>query len=160
MEIKFVDLQLVTLRNQPMVLLTEEGGKRRVSISFNTISAYLLACEMYKPERLTTIFGFELECLDALESSIEKIVIDGVSQDNVYEASVYIKDHRANKVYALKRHITQALSLATAAKCPIFIDGKVFKDLEERDEKIFTENEKTKKFLDKLNPGKKKKKKD
>lgn len=133
MEIKLGNPRILTTPSGDILAeLKEENGSRTFSIVLNPVSANLLNWEIEKTElQKPMIFKFVLETLTSLRANIKKIVIYDMA-DDVYYSCVIIKDNRENRTYKIDLHITHALSLSVASKCPIFIEEAVLAKYEER----------------------------
>lgn len=109
-----------------LAVLKEENGPRTLTIELEVMFATLIYWEIENIEPpKPMIFKFVLECMRSLVTDIEKIVIYDLV-DRAYYSYVVIKDNRENRTYNLDLHVTNALALAVAAKCPIFVTEEVF----------------------------------
>ena len=112
--------------NNQMAMLREQGGSRVLTITLSGISMALLTWEIKDIESRPEIFKFVSECVGCLKGSIEKIVIYDMASDGMYLSHVAIKDTSEDRLYKMDLHVTDALVLALASKCPIFVVEEVF----------------------------------
>jgi len=125
-EIKFLDPELLQVTPEKIVArITEENGTRTLGIALNNISTALIAWEINEVDNRPTIFKFTLECIQALQANIERVVIHDLI-DHYFQAHAVLKDDGADRTYNINLHVTDALALAVAAKCPLFVDEVVF----------------------------------
>jgi len=128
MEIRTEDIQLAEMSDEARVaLLKEMGGTRVLTITLSDVSFHLLIREIENVEDRPTIFKFVSECVLALSGNIEKMVIFDIdSRSGMYRSYVTVRDARDDRTYNLDLHVTSALTLAVASKCPIFVTEEVF----------------------------------
>lgn len=114
--------------NQPIIILQELDGTRIISICLDIVSLTYIQWQQKNifSGPIPDIFKFTHILADSLLASIEKVVIYDLSSIRCL-ASVIIRDNRNNnRPYKLELHVTNAIALAISAKCPIFVEEKIF----------------------------------
>ena len=157
MEIEIGDPVLALIPpDSAVVQLTEKGGARRLTLTLNVISFNLISWELEGfPNTKPMIFKFICECMEALKANIEKVVIyDAVN--GTYHSHVVIKDEQENRTYQMPLHVTDAVALAIASKCRIFVTEEVFEKVQKELEKYpdRTMATEARMFFDEMNPDK------
>lgn len=112
--------------NHAVAMLKERGGSRVLTLTLSGISMAFLTWEINDVEQRPEIFKFVLECVSCLKGSIEKVVIYDMAVDGIYLSRVIIKDSNEDRTYNMDLRVTEALVLALASKCPIFVVEEVF----------------------------------
>lgn len=137
-----------------LAVLREINGSRVVSISLSNLTLALLTWEIQNTENRPEIFKFTFECISAMNGNIEKVVINDTDSENVYHAYVSIIDNREGRTYQLKLQVTNALILAVAAKCPIFITDEALRKSENQRQEMPEKNYKNdiQRIFDELDP--------
>ncbi len=158
MEIRVEEPQVVLMgaKRVPVILLKEQDGRRTLTISLSEASLDLLIWVINGQKIVDhQIFQFLSEFTDALKATIDKVVLTDtkeISNDMFYSCRVFIGDTREDMIYSLPLHVTHALILALAVKCPVFVDEEVFKKVEEYNSPSL--DKKFQKMLDDIDPDK------
>jgi len=142
--------QLAEDSGNNIAILKELGGARMLVIRLINASFFLLTWEIEEMTVRPMIFNFVSELAQSLKAGIEKVVIYDLDPDGIYSAHVVISDDRENRKYSLDLNVASALTLAVAAKCPVFVREEVF---EKRDkESIRKKGEHLQKFFNDIDP--------